>query len=356
MKRTILLLTLGAALFSCNSSKSVLSNEYIQGTSYSGTLPSGDGNGISQVVFLDSNNRFTLTETSIGKDEPCKAKCGSWSLQDGKVVLYTDNDPIAQYAVAGDKLVNLAEAGPSTKKNNKKYSGQGVLAKKKFIRSKKINPEFLGGIDIVAFGADPSWSLDISHAKAIQFSLPGLDAPVAFSPVTPILAGDSIIYNIVSENDKMQVILAPGICNDGVSDNVYDYKVTVNYKGKTYRGCGAVMNADGSLTGAWLLNNIEGESSKWKTQPYIVVDLASEKFYGNTGCNAISGSARMRGPKICFSDIKFESQKDCNGYDEGKLIDALIKCNGFAITEGRMEMKQDGRSVLYFQRQLEEYL
>lgn len=342
---------LGAAVFSCNTKKSVLTSEYVQGSTYSGTL-----NGIHQVVILDSNNKFRLSETDLEKDGSCKEQCGSWALQEGKIVLYAENNPIAQYAVAGDKLVSLDEANFSPRKNNKKYNGQGTLARKNFIRSKKINPEYLEGIDVAAFGADPSWSLDIHHSKAIQFSIPGLSAPVAFSPVAPVLSGDSLIYNIVSADDKMQVILAPGYCNDGVSDNVYDYKVTVHYKGKTYRGCGAVMNADGSLTGAWLLDNIDGQAAKSDKQPYMVVDLAAEKFYGNTGCNDFSGSARMRGTKLCFSDIKFESQRDCNGYDENPLIEALIKCNGFSISEGKLAMTQDGKPVMFFQRQLEEYL
>jgi len=260
---------------------------------------------------------------------------------------------IAHHAVAG---------GVSTKEENAKISrkqkrkNDKALARRVYITSKKINPDFLQGIDIVAFGAEPSWSLDINHSKAIQFSIPGLNAPVAFSPVPPTLSGDSIIYSIVSENDRMQIVLTPGVCDDGVSGNIYDYKVTVNYKGKIYKGCGAVMNADGSLTGAWLLNNIEGEAKKWQKQPYIVVDLAAEKFYGNTGCNNFSGSARMRGAKICFSDIQFESQRDCGAYDENLLIEALIKCNGFTINEGRLQMMQDGKLVMNFNRQLENYL
>ena len=351
MKRTILLLTLGAALFSCSTQKAVVTDSYVQGSTFSGTL-----NGISQVVILDSNNKFRLLQKSVENDGSSREQSGSWSLEEGKVVLYTDNDPIAQYAIAGDKLVYLDEAKLNQKKNSRKAGAQGALIKKNFIRSKKINPEFLDGIDVVGFGAEPSWSLDINHAKAIQFSIPGLNAPVAFSPVAPTLSGDSIIYNIVSAEDRMQVVLYPGYCEDGVSDNIYDYKVTVNYKGKTYGGCGAVMNADGSLTGAWLLENMEGQANKWEKQPYLVVDLAAEKFYGNTGCNDFSGSARMRGAKLCFSDIKFESQRDCNGYDENPLIEALIKCNGFTIDQGRLAMTQDGRSVMYFQRQLEDYL
>ncbi|HEX6915623.1 MAG TPA: copper resistance protein NlpE N-terminal domain-containing protein [Chitinophagaceae bacterium] len=352
MKRTILLFTLGTVLFACNTKKSILSTEYIQGSSYTGTLPCENCDGIRQSVVLDSNNTFRLTETILGSNPACSEKSGSWSLSDGKVVLYNGNEAVAQYAVAGNSLVYLDEANFDQKKNMKKYNGQGMLARKNFIRSKKINPEYLDGIDIVGFGAEPSWSLDIHHNKAIQFSLPGLDAPVAFSPVPPVLAGDSIIYNIVSAAEKMQVVLSPGLCNDGISENMYDYKVTVQFRGRSYTGCGAVINADGTLTGTWILDLVDGERPKWEKQPYLVVDLETEKFYGNTGCNDFTGTARKRGSKICFSDINFLSQKTCNAYDENKVIDALIKCNGYTIDQGRLEMTENGNHVMSFHRQI----
>jgi uncharacterized membrane protein/heat shock protein HslJ len=271
-----------------------------------------------------------------------------------RLAIFSDSSTaITQYAVASDKSVQESNASFTKQKSKRKNK---KAPKKVYIQSKKINPDYLEGIDIVAFGADPSWSLDINHNKAIQFSIPGLEAPIAFSAIPPVLSGDSIIYNIVSANDKMLIILSPGICSDGVGDNVYDYKVTVNYKNKTYNGCGAVMNADGSLTGTWLLKNAEGVNNTWKTQPYIIVDLEAEKFYGNTGCNNFSGSARLRGSRICFSDIKFESQKECNGYEETKLIEALIKCNGYAINDCKLEMLQNGKALLSLKRQLEDYL
>lgn len=349
MKRTILLLSIGAALFSCQTKKTILTNDYIQGTSYSGTLPCQDCEGIKQVVILDSGNRFRLAETYLGEEPKSIEKSGSWALQDGKVVLYSDNTALAHYAVAGNNLVYLEEANMQLNKN---HSGKGMLARKRFIRSKKIDPNYLEGIDIVAFGAEPSWSLDIHHKKAIQFSLPGLDAPVAFSPVAPRLSGDSIIYQVKTAGEIMEVVLAPGFCSDGVGEYLYDYKVKVSFRGRQYTGCGAVLNADGTLTGTWILETAEGLSKSWEQQPYLVVDLEDERFYGNTGCNNITGSARMRGDKICFSDINYKSQRECNGYDEAGFIEAIIKCNGYTISQGRLEMTQDGRSLLVFRRRL----
>lgn len=345
MKRTILLLTLGVVLFSCQTKKSVLSGNYIQGTSYSGILPCQDCNGISQVVVLDSGNTFRLSETYLGKEVKCKEKCGKWAVEDGKLVLFSDTATIAQYAVSGGNLVYLNEANMAYRG----HGGQGMLSRKKLLRSKKINEKFLEGLDVVAFGTDATWSLDITHNKAIQFSVPGMEAPVAFSPVVPKLSGDSLVYTVVTAEDKMQIVFTPGYCGDNTSENIYDYKVTISFRGKTYSGCGAILNADGGLDGIWELQSFEGHNN-WSERPFIAIDLNSEKFYGNTGCNSFSGTTRLRQLKVCFSDIHAATKKECAGYDESALIEALVKCNGFSINGETLELTQNGSTVMTFLR------
>jgi len=346
MKRTILLICAVAALYSCQSNRSIVSSDYIEGSTFSGTVPCEDCGGIQQVVLLDSNNRFRLSETYLGKDEPGKEKYGTWSFQDGRVMLFSDNAPIAQYAVNGTNLLYVDEI-----KQGKLKSAQGTLAKKKFIRSKKINQNFLEGLDVVGFGKDASWSLDITHNKAIQFSVVGLDAPVAFSPVVPVLSGDSLVYNVIAANDKMQIIFSPGFCEDG--ESMYDYKVTVNYRGKTYKGCGAIMNADGGLDGVWTLQSFEAKEGNWKEQPYLVIDLNSQKFFGFTGCNDFKGTVHLRQLKVCFTDVTTGS-KECDGYNETSLVETLMKCNGFTINDGTLELSQNGRALMVLKRKLNE--
>lgn len=348
MKRTILLILAGVALYSCQTNKSVLSANYIAGATYAGILPCEDCKGINQVVILDTGNTFKLSETYLGKEEPCQEKCGKWSVQNGKLLLYTDSTTIAQYGVAGNNLVHLAA---NTGKNSS--SGQGMLTKKKFTRSRKINAEYLQGLDVVAFGTDASWSLDITHNKAIQFSVAGLSAPIAFSPVVPKLSGDSLIYNVVTANEKMQIIFSPGFCGDG--DELYDYKVTVQFRGKTYNGCGAILNSEGTLDGTWLLQAFEGEGNNWNERPYLTIDLESKKFIGFTGCNPFVGSTRCRESFVSFSDINADA-KECTAYNENDFITTLVKCNGFVINDGKLELRKDGVTLLTFKRKVSEDL
>jgi heat shock protein HslJ/uncharacterized membrane protein len=347
MKRTILLFMTGVALCSCQINKSVLSTNYIAGTTYSGTVACDDCNGIKQVVLLDSNNRFKLSETYLGKGEQCTEKSGTWSMQNGRVMLFADEAPIAEYAVSGGNLVYLAENKP-TRGN----VDQGMLLKKKLIRSKKINGKFLKGLDIVAFGADASWSLDITHNKAIQFSVAGLEAPIAFSPVVPKYSGDSLVYDVITSKEKMNIVFAPGFCGDG--ENLYDYKVTIRFRGKTFYGCGAVLNADGGLDGTWLLQSFDAHESNWKERPYLVIDINEKKVYGFAGCNQFAGTTRLRETNVCFSDINASSKETCTNYDEAGFIETLVKCNSYKITERTLELIHNGRTIMIFQRQLDD--
>lgn len=346
MIRLILLSLVGFTLYSCQSGKSVLSNNYVAGATFSGTVPCDDCNGISQVVMLDSNNRFRLSETYLGKNTGCKEKCGTWSIQSGKLMLYTDTATIAQYAVAGNNLVYLSEGSSTVPAQG------GMLIRKKRIQSKKINPDFLEGLDVVGFGADASWSLDVTHNKGIQFSVAGADAPFAFSNVVPRLAGDSLIYSVNTADEHMSIIFVPGFCGDNTGESLYDYKVAISFRGKTYYGCGAIMNADGGLDGTWVLQQFSGQSGQWTERPYVVIDLNHEKFYGFTGCNRFSGTVRLRQLKVCFSDIRLDGMKECQGYDENALIEALIKCNEFSISEGVMQLGHSGGSSFVFKREL----
>jgi uncharacterized membrane protein/heat shock protein HslJ len=350
MKPIILLVMVGTALFSCQTKKAIVTTDYIGGSTFSGTLPCKDCKGINQVMILDTGNRFRLSETYLGKDENCKEKCGRWSVENGRLLLHSDTTTIAQYAVSGSNLIYLEQSNFSYAN----HAGQGMLSRKKLVQSKKINPKFLEGLDVVAFGGEPSWSLDITHNKAIQFSVPGMEAPFAVSPVTPVLSGDSLVYDIVTSDEKMRIVFSPGYCGDNSSDNIYDYKVSIAFRGKNYYGCGAVLNADGGLDGTWLLQSFPGHKASWTEQPYVVIDLNNEKFYGHTGCNPFAGTTRLKQEKVCFSDINASMAKECEGYDESAFIDMLVKCNGFSITGDRMELTQNGKVVLTFQRHIQE--
>jgi uncharacterized membrane protein len=40
----------------------------------------------------------------------------------------------------------------------------------------------------------------------------------------------------------LKISMGSRFCNDGISDHLYEYKMTVGYKGKMYKGCAVVLN------------------------------------------------------------------------------------------------------------------
>ena len=54
----------------------------------------------------------------------------------------------------------------------------------------------------------------------------------------PLPVKDSLVYSISTDaGNLLKVSVAPGFCTDGLSDHIYEYRMTVTYKGQSYKGC-----------------------------------------------------------------------------------------------------------------------
>lgn len=83
-----------------------------------------------------------------------------------------------------------------------------------------------------AIGTEPGWNLTIngdSIRLATQEGYAASDRVVSF---TPNPQGD------VYQGQRMTVKVEPVRCSDGMSDRIYPHRVTVQFDGKTYLGCG----------------------------------------------------------------------------------------------------------------------
>ncbi len=89
-----------------------------------------------------------------------------------------------------------------------------------------------------ALGTEPGWALTITPGTiryegdygSVTISEP---TPARFRPVPGRYAGT-----------RLSVTIAPGPCNDGMSDRTYRDTVTVAADGKTVSGCGGGVIAD----------------------------------------------------------------------------------------------------------------
>jgi uncharacterized membrane protein len=206
---------------------------------YQGMLPCKNCEGIQRTILF-SGDQFKMEELSLGKGTTAKQTEGSWKKLNGKFILSANNKVMAQYILVKDSLINIENNELRIPDSLLKHN---VLFKKKSptgnLSWEKRKSE---GIDIVGSGSDPYWSIEIDNEKLILFKLTATGKPVIVPIEKPIVNRDSTFYSIVTEaGAALKISISSSFCHDGISDHLYEYKMTVWYKGVMYKGCGVVL-------------------------------------------------------------------------------------------------------------------
>jgi uncharacterized membrane protein len=208
---------------------------------YQGMLPCRDCEGIQRTILFSEDGHFKMEELSWGKGTPAKRTEGNWEKENGKFVLYLSSKPVSEYKLVKDSLINIKHNGTRIPDS---LSRQYALFKKNITPEngswKKRKSE---GIDIVGNGNDPFWNVEIDNEKLILFKVATAAKPVIVPIEKPVITKDSTVYSVLTEaGNTLKISIASKFCVDGVSDHIYEYKMTVWYKGQTYKGCAVFLN------------------------------------------------------------------------------------------------------------------
>jgi uncharacterized membrane protein len=212
---------------------------------YQGMLPCKGCEGIQRTIIFSGDDQFKMEELTWGKGTAAKKTVGTWEKEKEKFVLYRDGKAVAKYKLVKDSLINIESNGARIPDS---LSQQYVLFKKNMAPEnaswKKRKSE---GIDIIGNGNDPFWSVEIDNEKLILFKFAADAKPVIVPIEMPVITRDSTVYSVTTESGAvLKISISSKFCNDGVSDHVYEYKMTSWYKGQVYKGCAAIMSP-GSL-------------------------------------------------------------------------------------------------------------
>jgi uncharacterized membrane protein len=208
---------------------------------YQGMLPCKNCEGIQRTIMFSGDDHFKMEELSWGKGIPAKQTEGTWEKEKGRFLLYVNEKVISKYRLVKDSLVNIENNGNTIPDS---LSKQYALFKKNTAPEnsswKKRKSE---GIDIIGNGSDPFWSVEIDNEKLILFKAATLDKPVIVPIEKPVVTKDSTVYTVSTETGAvLKISISSKFCSDGVSDHLYEYKMTVWYKGQTYKGCVVILN------------------------------------------------------------------------------------------------------------------
>jgi uncharacterized membrane protein len=210
---------------------------------YQGMLPCKGCEG-TQRTILFSAGHFSMEELNLGKGAAAKKTEGVWEEEKGKFLLYQNKKRVSTYKLIKDSLIITENNGTRIPDS---LSTQYVLFKKnKTSENLSWKKRSIEGIDIVGNGSDPFWSIEIDNEKLILFKLAADQKPIIVPIEDPAVTADSLTYSVSTESGAaLKVSISSKFCSDGISDHLYQYRMTVWYKDRTYRGCAMILNDAG---------------------------------------------------------------------------------------------------------------
>ena len=205
---------------------------------YQGIFPCKDCDGVQQTIIFNADKTFREEQMIWSKNEAPKISEGTWQIKNGKIELIQNNKPAISFIKKRDTLLAVEINGIFIT-NSSNYM---LMKRNLAIDNPALVKKKLEGIDFAAIGNEPFWSLDIDFKKNISFKLADWKRPVKTGVVKPIINKDSTIYKLRSDTIVWTITIYPQFCNDGMSDYLYQHKVSVEYNGILYKGCGVMLS------------------------------------------------------------------------------------------------------------------
>src|SRR5688572_20487212 len=208
---------------------------------YSGYVPCADCDGIVTYLVLKPDMTYRLEETYAGKSDTAKRYNGTWVRDNKKVVLDDRGSVRTSYLSEDNKLIQLDNEGNRITGN----LGNKYMLTKSAPNTENAawNAKKNAGVDFIGLGNEPFWSIEIDKGKSVSFNTPNMKQPVTIPYADPVVKDGISEYHVETEGTKMDISLFPQFCSDGMSDNLYEYKVVLKYNGKKYNGCGVLLNS-----------------------------------------------------------------------------------------------------------------
>lgn len=197
---------------------------------YQGMYPCKGCEGIQQTILFMADKKYRLEELTWGKSSVPKKTEGIWERKNGMIWMYQPGRPPLKFFLRKDSLFT--------------DSLQYALVKRELAT---LNPSWkqkqAEGVDFIAVGNEPFWSLEIDNEKMILFKMADWKKPVIVPVEKPVVSKDSTHYTLKTEGSLLRITVYPQFCSDGMSDFLYQYKVAVGFKGSVYKGCGVKLGS-----------------------------------------------------------------------------------------------------------------
>jgi uncharacterized membrane protein len=205
---------------------------------YTGLLPCADCMNISRRVLFLQDHSFHLMDTYNGKQVAPIEAGGQWQTTNDQLQLLVNNTVIKRFMVTNKGLKEVSVSGTPVAVHADVYLTRKMIGGDNAAWMEKK----AAGIDFFALGTEPFWLMEMDADKQISFLQVENNQTTVFPYVAPVPQNGQLLYSVQNDSTKLQIVITPQFCSDGMSDNWYEYKVEANFNGSVYNGCGVRLN------------------------------------------------------------------------------------------------------------------
>ena len=94
--------------------------------------------------------------------------------------------------------------------------------------------------EVKALGTEPFWNAEITREQLTWTTPENLEAGGVTVPVKRADGAENVLFTATIDGQLLQILVTPGACSDGMSDNTYPFTVERTLGDESVSGCADV--------------------------------------------------------------------------------------------------------------------
>ncbi len=206
---------------------------------YKGTFPCTDCDGMKQILFLKDNFTYKQAYINVDSNKEYSTSKGKWKIEGNRIILSKKKENYISFFQREDSLFAM-DIDQIPLRNPEIYG----LGKQEYAGDQSYwKGEKKKGVSFAGRGSEPYWILNIKN-NIIYFKLHNRKNVLVSEKGKTESSDNQTTYYLTTNNNNWSVTIKDHFCTYGLSENIYEYEVVVNYNGNEYFGCGIDLNID----------------------------------------------------------------------------------------------------------------
>lgn len=323
MKKLSLSFALAILFVACNDKSDSIN------LSFYGLLPCADCPGIAYEIHFNDDLTFNESMEYLDREVEPFISDGTYQKNDNLLILERDSEGgFTHFMLKEDTLILLDADGKEIEGELSEYY---ILTKEKPDISELIDKP-ISEYSFQANGNEPFWNIRFGLKDKLYLRGMLGENTVSYSfpiPEAKELNEHAKSYRIENDELEMELLIRKEPCDDTMADYSYTHSASLQLKLAAWdvfqdlKGCGEYAGIY-QLNNIWKLESINGEKlSENNRNAHLQFDIAEGIFYGNGGCNNISGSVEHTETTITMSRVAATQMACENLEEEYKFISKL---------------------------------